>query len=93
MKDRWHERVLANALGFVNTAFKPLQGVKRTAARGRFAGLFAVLMSLFSVGRGAREKKQQRPRTYRDGCHTCATKTTKHGSDLYKEKYGSHFEN
>ena len=87
MKDRWHDRVLANALGFVNSAFKPLRGVKRTAARGGFAGVVAVLLSLFSSSRVTREKKVIKPRTYKDGLYTRASKDNRPPAVRYKERY------
>lgn len=61
-QSRFHERVLANALGFANNAFKPLRGVARVEARGAFAGVLAVLTSFVSkfANRGTKKQKADR---------------------------------
>jgi hypothetical protein len=57
-QSRFHERVLANALGFVNNAMRPLRGVQhRSQHRGVFAGIAAVLSSFISRWSSAKREK------------------------------------
>lgn len=65
--DRFHERVLANALGFLNSAMRPLKGVARVQKYGFFARMLAVLTSFLPFMQ-RREPRSSAPRMPSRGC-------------------------
>lgn len=77
-RDRYNERVFRNAIGWLSSAFRPLKGAHRPAARGFWSGMFAVLMSFFGRSPGAPRPKAaggiKSKRSGRDGYHTYKTR-------------------
>lgn len=57
--DRFFERVLANAHGLTNSAYRPLKGVARVQARGVFGRLIATILSFVGLGRKPTTKRQK----------------------------------